>query len=157
MYFSLSLMDGDIVLRTDWFRGFTGSQTIYVNYKSEWNVTHLKIDAQQTIPETERENNTIKTSGLFKTLEPLQLKLLGFGVDDPNRTTINYSPIFGSNENDGFMLGLGVWNMILPTPLIDFVAAPMYSFNAATLVGQGSIGLNIYPNNGFIDRLRMYR
>ncbi len=153
--FSLSLMDGENVLRTDWFRGFTGSQTIYVNYKSEWNVTHIKIDAQQTIPETERENNTIKTSGLFKTIEPLQLKFAGFGVDDPTRTTINYLPIFGTNENDGFMLGLGVWNMILPTPMIDFVLAPMYSFNAETLVGQGSVGLNIYPDNGFIDRLRI--
>lgn len=45
--FSVSLMDGDSVLRTDWFRGFTGSQTIYFNYKPEWHVTHLKIDAQK--------------------------------------------------------------------------------------------------------------
>ncbi len=153
--FSLSLMDGDSILRTDWFRGFTGSQTVYVNYSQEWHVTHLKIDAQKTIPELERENNTIKTSGLFKTLEPFQLKLAGFGVDNPDRTTINYLPIFGTNANDGFMLGLGIWNMTLPTPLIDFVLAPMYSFNAKTLVGQGSIGLNIYPDNGFLSRFRL--
>lgn len=153
--FSVSLMDGDSVLRTDWFRGFTGSQTIYFNYKPEWHVTHLKIDAQKTMPEYERENNTIKTSGILKRVEPLQVKLMGAGVDNPDKTTLMVSPVLGWNENDKFMLGLGVWNSTMPTPAIDFVAAPMYAFGSEKLVGQGSIGYNLYPKSGFIDRLRI--
>lgn len=153
--FSVSLMDGDSVLRTDWFRGFTGSQTLYFNYKPEWHVTHLRIDAQRRMPELERENNTIKTSGLFKTLEPLQLRLFGIGVDNPDKTTINVSPILGWNENNKFMLGLGLWNSTMPTPAIDFVAAPMFAFGTNKLVGQGSLGYNLYPHKGFIDRLRI--
>ncbi len=153
--FSISIMHEDSIIRTDWFRGHTGNQTIYLNYKPEWKITHIKIDAQQTVPETERENNTIKTKGLFKTIEPLQLKLLGFGVDNPNRTTINYSPLIGWNNNDRWMLGLAVWNTTLPVPVIDYVLAPMYSIYSESLVGQGSIGINLYPDEGFFDRMRL--
>ncbi len=152
--FSLSLMDGDSILRTDWFRGFTGSQTIYVNYKSDWNVTHLKIDAQKTIPEANRENNTIKTSGLFKTLEPLQLNPF-FTLENPDKTNISYLPLVAWNNNDKWMLGLGVWNTTFPAPLLEYVFAPMYSITADELVGQGSIGLNLYPENGPFSRLRL--
>ncbi len=153
--FSISLLKGDSVIRTDWFRGHIGNQTIYLNYKPEWRISHIKVDAQETIPETERENNTIKTKGLLKTIEPLQFKLLGFGVDNPNRTTINYSPLVGWNNNDRWMLGLAVWNTILPVPAIDYVLSPMYSIHSESLVGQGSIGLNLYPDNGFFDRMRL--
>jgi len=153
--FSVSLMEGDSVLRTDWFRGFTGSQTLYFNYKPEWNVTHLKIDAQRKMPESERENNTIQTAGIFKTIEPLQVKFIVLGVDNPDRTTVTVSPILGWNENNKFMLGLGLWNAAMPTPAIDFVAAPMYAFGTSELVGQGSIGYNLYPKKGFINRLRI--
>lgn len=153
--FSISLMSGDSVLRTDWYRGFTGSQTVFLNIESGWDVTSVYLDQQKYLPETNRENNNIKTSGLFKTVEPLQLKFLGSIVDDPTKTTINYMPLVGWNNHDRWMLGLGVWNTKLPTPLIDFVAAPMYSITTSSLVGQGSIGLNIYPDNGPFDRIRL--
>ena len=153
--FSVSLMDGDSVLRTDWFRGFTGSQTIYFNYQPEWNVTHLKIDAQNKMPESERENNTIKTSGILKTVEPFQLKFATLTVDNPDKTTMALLPLVGWNENNKFMLGLCLTNMSMPTPAIDFVAAPMYSFSNSRIAGQGSIGYNLYPDKGFIDRVRI--
>ena len=152
--FSIAIMDGDSVLRRDWYRGFTGSQTIYLNYKSDWHVTHLKIDEQKTIPETNRENNTIKTSGIFKTLEPLQISPF-FSVENPDKTNINFLPFAAWNNNDRWMLGLGVWNSTLPEPLIEYVLAPMYSFTSKTIVGQGSLGLNIYPDDGFFSRIRI--
>lgn len=152
--FSISIMDEDSVLRRDWFRGFTGSQTIYLNYKPDWHVTHIKIDAQRTIPETNRENNTIKTSGIFKTLEPLQISPF-FSAENPDKTNINYFPIVGWNDHDHWMPGLGIWNSTVPEPLIEYVLAPMYSFSAKTITGQGSLGLNIYPGHGFFSRVRI--
>lgn len=153
--FTISLMSGDSILRTDWFRGFTGSQTVYLNYSEQMDVTALRIDARRRMPETERENNTIKTSGMFKRIEPLQVQLFGFGADNPNRTTINVSPIVGWNAHDRWMLGLGIWNSTLPTPKLEYVFAPMYSFYSSEPVGQGSVGLNFYPDNGKFDRIRL--
>lgn len=153
--YSLSLMSGDSIVHTDWYRGFTGKQTVYVNYKPEWNITALRVDAKGYIPETDRENNTIKTSGLLKRMEPLQIKPMGLGVDDPTRSTIGFSPLVAWNNNDRWMLGLGIWNATLPAPKIEYVLAPMYSFTAKTFTGQGSVGLNFYPENGIFDRIRV--
>ncbi len=153
--FSIALLKGDSVLRTDWYRGFTGSQTIYLNITSGWDVTHVQLDHRKYVPETNRENNTIRTSGLFKTVEPLQLKMFGVGADDPTRTTIGFAPLVGWNNNDRWMLGLGFWNSTLPTPMLDYVVAPMYSIYSGELVGQGSVGFNLYPDNGLFDRIRL--
>ncbi len=152
--FSIALMDGDSVLRRDWYRGFTGSQTIYLNYKSDWHVTHLKIDAQKTIPEPNRENNTIKTSGLFKTIEPLKISPF-FAADNPDKTNIYYLPLVAWNDNDHGMAGIGVWNSTVPEPVFEYVLAPLYSFTAKSLNGQGSAGLNLYPDDGFFRRIRI--
>lgn len=153
--FSIAIMSGDSVLRTDWFRGFTGSQTVFMNIDTAWDVTALHLDHRKYIPETNRENNAIKTSGLFKTMEPVQVKLLGGLIDNSAKTTIGFTPLVGWNNHDKWMLGIGVWNSTLPTPLIDYVAAPMYSIATSSFVGQGSIGLNLYPDNGPFDRIRL--
>ncbi|HNA56565.1 MAG TPA: M1 family metallopeptidase [Chitinophagales bacterium] len=153
--FTIALMSGDSIIRTDWFRGFTGSQTVYLNYNENMHVTALRIDARKKMPETERENNTIKTSGLFKRVEPLQVRLFGFGADNPNRTTISVMPLVGWNDHDRWMLGLGIWNSTMPTPKIEYVLAPMYSIYSGEPVGQGSVGLNFYPDNGLFDRIRI--
>lgn len=153
--FSIAVMSGDSVLRTDWYRGFTGSQTIFLNIDKSWNVTHIHLDQRKYVPETNRENNMIKTSGLFKTVEPLQLKLFGIGADRPDRTSIGFSPLVGWNNNDKWMLGLGLWNSTLPTPCLEYVFAPMYSIATSNLSGQGSLGWNMYPDAGPFDRIRL--
>lgn len=153
--FSIALMDGDSVLRTDWFRGFTGSQTIYLNYNTSWNVTSVQIDQRKTMPETNRENNTIRTTGILKRVEPLQLKLFGLGADNAERTTVSIAPIVGWNNNDRWMPGIALWNSSLPEPMLEYVLAPMYSITRSEFTGQGSVGLNFYPDNGWFDRIRI--
>ena len=153
--FSISLMQEDSVLRTDWYRGFTGSQTIYLNITSGWEVTHIQLDHRKYVPETNRENNSMRTTGLLKTLEPVNLRLLGIGADNPTHTSIGITPLIGWNNNDRWMLGLGVWNSTLPVPRFEYVLAPMYSLYTKELLGQGSVGINLYPDNGWFDRVRV--
>lgn len=153
--FPLSVMIGDSVIRTEWHRGFTGAQTIYVKKLSVGEeITHVRIDANENTPDNNRENNISKVDGLLKKVEPLALKPL-FGLDNPERTTVYYSPLIGFNTNDHLMLGLGLWNSTFPAPKLEWVAAPMYSFEAKDLVGQASVGINLYPQNGPLDRLRV--
>lgn len=153
--FPISQMDGDSIVKTDWQRGFLGTQTIYLNRKKDQEVTAVKINASGVMPEYQRENNTARTKGLFKHIEPLQLKFLTSGFDNPNKTNIFYSPILGANANDGFMLGLAVYNSTFPMPAFEYVFAPMYAFGSKNITGQGSLGLNFYPENGFASRLRI--
>ncbi|MBC8046750.1 MAG: M1 family metallopeptidase, partial [Fimbriimonadaceae bacterium] len=153
--FPISQMNGDSIVKTDWQRGFTGTQTIYLNKNRDTEVTHVKIDAAGILPECEKENNTIKAKGLFKNIEPLQIKFLTSILDNPDKTNIFYSPVFGWNANDGFMLGLGIYNSIFAMPKFEYVFAPMYAFDSENISGQGSVGFNFYPENGFASRWRI--
>lgn len=153
--FPVSMMYEDSIIKTDWQRGFTGTQTIYLSKKKTDSVTHVKIDAQGLMPEYEKENNTVKTKGMFKHTEHLQLKFLTNIFDNPDKTSIYYSPVFGSNANDGFMLGLALYNSTFAMPKFEYVLAPMYAFQSENISGQGSVGLNFYPADGFASRWRI--
>lgn len=153
--FAISLMDGDSIVKTDWQQGFGGTQTIYMNRRKGQEVTAIKINADGLMPEYQKENNTMRSSGLFKKIEPLQLKLITSAFDNPDKTSIFYSPVFGANANDGFMLGLALYNSTFPMPGFEYVFAPMYAFGSQNLSGQGSIGINLYPDDGFASRWRI--
>ena len=153
--FPISLMHGDSVLRTEWHRGFVGLQAIYINKLGEDEViTELRIGTNGLFPDYNMENNNMRVKGLFKKTEPLALKFL-LAPDNPEKTSIFYSPLIGGNVNDGFMLGLGLWNSTFPAPALEWVLAPMYGFNSNAVSGQGSIGWNMYPEEGPFDRLRL--
>ena len=66
--FSISgLKDGKIIT-TQWFEPFTKKEFVSFN-KGDFD--KYKIDANFDIPEINRKNNTLKTKGIFKTLEQI--------------------------------------------------------------------------------------
>ncbi|MBP9550110.1 MAG: M1 family metallopeptidase [Chitinophagales bacterium] len=152
--FPVSLMDGDSILRTEWQRGFLGTQSIFIQIPKGKNITHVRIDANESIPDNNRENNTSKLKGFLRKVEPLNFKPF-ISPDNPYHSTISYSPLIGGNANDGLMLGLGIWNSTFPAPKFEYVFAPMYAFNSNDLVGQGSVGINMYPKQGTFNRARL--
>lgn len=152
--FPVSLMHGDSIIRTEWQRGFTGAQNIFIRIPQNAVITHVRIDANETTPDNLRENNTMKMQGLLKKIEPLNIKPLII-PDNPNKTTISFLPIAAGNANDGFMLGLGVWNSTFPAPKFEYVLAPMFSFKLSEFVGQGSLGFNFYPEESLFSRVRL--
>ncbi|MFN3940698.1 MAG: hypothetical protein ACK4IY_08920, partial [Chitinophagales bacterium] len=147
-------MSGDSIIRTEWQRGFKGTQNIFIRIPQEVEITHVRIDAHETIPDNLRENNTMQLEGLLKKVEPLQLKPF-FIPDNPYKSTISFLPILGVNAHDGFMLGLGVWNSTFPAPKFEYVLAPMFSFKLVDFVGQGSLGFNFSPQESRFSRVRL--
>lgn len=152
--FPVSLMNGDSVVRTEWQRGFLGTQSIFVQLPKGEKITHVRIDANETIPDYNRENNTSRLKGVLRKVEPLQIKPF-LAPDNPYKTSITVAPLFGVNAHDGFMLGLGFWNSTFPAPKLEYVFAPMYAFKSKTPVGQGSVGLNVFPAKGVFNRMRL--
>ena len=68
-------MRGDSILRTEWHRGFTGTQTIYVKkLSSSEEITKVRIDAHNTIPDNNRKQYDEGFRPFFKKVEPLALK-----------------------------------------------------------------------------------
>jgi hypothetical protein len=57
-----------------------------------------------------RQNNSIRTSGLLKKWEGLQFRFLG-DVEKTGRTPVFFTPVLGGNNYDGFLTGAAFYNL----------------------------------------------
>jgi hypothetical protein len=137
---------------TRWFDGFNGTKKVNVsmgNGDGDINFLNaLKIDAQNVMPDINRQNNTLAMKGLCKKTEPFQLKMFGI-LHDPDKTQLFWSPVLGWNNYNKFMLGAAVYNNLLIERKLEWVVTPMYGFGNKDLTGGASVHYNIHPNSIF--------
>ncbi|MGB0982745.1 MAG: M1 family metallopeptidase [Saprospiraceae bacterium] len=140
--FSVSGLENGVITETVWYEGFTGTKEIeFPNAAAGY-----RIDAIGAMPETNRYNNYIKTKGLFKKAEKLQIKLLG-GLETGERRKLFLTPTLGGNMHDGFMLGAAFYNSFIPQKALEFVVMPMYGFGSGKLVGTGDLNYTMFPKS----------
>jgi len=123
--------DGNVVA-TQWAE--PGQKTSEVLFADITEFDQIVIDYTKDIPEMRRSNNYLKAKGLFKKIEQPKLEFL-FGDHEPDRTNIFWSPAFGSNVYDGFMLGAAVHNYGIVPQKWNYFVAPMYSFGRRNISG----------------------
>ncbi len=128
-----------------WYSGFKGKR-VFEFPPSE--IDKFEIDGQNTMPEVNRQNNTLRTKGLFKKTEPLQLNFIA-KIDNPHKTQLNFLPILGYNVYNKFMLGMAFYNYSLLQKKFEFTLAPMYAFGSNTPVGFADLQFNLTPNQAF--------
>ncbi|MDI1355702.1 MAG: M1 family metallopeptidase [bacterium] len=128
-----------------WFKGSEKTETISFPAKE---VDRFTIDRFQRMPDINRKNNSIKTSGLFKRARPLEINFLT-KLEDPTKTQVNYLPIAAGNFYDGFLLGLSVYNYSLYQKRFEYLIAPMWGFNTHQLNGYGEANYNFYSHGIF--------
>lgn len=145
--FSISGIKNDSIVYTQWYEPI-GNRGL-LKFKLD-DYDGYKIDANFDIPEISRKNNTLKAKGLFKTLEPLRIQLLG-SIENPNKTQIFFTPIGGWNSNDKAMLGAAIYNSTLPSKKFEYVLAPMYAFGSKNVNGYANVFFHITPNSIFQD------
>lgn len=143
--FSVSAIKDGRVVTTVWFDGIEGVGKININAK---DFDHLKIDAQNVIPDINRQNNTLKIKGLCKKTEPFNLKMFGL-IKNTDKTQLFWAPVGGWNNYNKFMLGAAVYNNFIPEKKFEFVLMPMYGFGNKDLAGAGSIHYNLHFNKIF--------
>jgi hypothetical protein len=108
------------------------------------DIDYFKIDYPENMPEVNRNNNTIRTRGLFKKAEPVSIKFLG-SLDHPDKSQIYWTPVAGWNNYNKWMFGLAVYNNFLPQKKFEYQLMPMYSHTTKSLTGYGHIAFNTYP------------
>lgn len=138
------------VKKTVWFEGFEGKKA--VNFGAG-NYDEVRIDAVGDIPEINRNNNNIRTTGILKKVEPLKFQFLG-SIDNPKRSQIFWSPVMGWNKYNKFMLGAAFYNSLIPEKKFDYMFMPMYGFVNKSLAGAADIGFNFHPN-GIFQTIRL--
>ena len=143
--FQVSALKNDSITHSKWIEGFDKSKTIKIDWT---DFDKLSIDSCFTIPDINYKNNSCRKTGIFKTAEPLKIKLLG-GLESPNYNHIYFLPAFAWNNYNQFMLGGLFYNSIAPIKKLEYVIMPLYSFGTKDIAGSGSISYNIFPVNYF--------
>ena len=96
------------------------------------------IDPQGVIPEVNRENNTMRSSGLFKKVEPVKMKFFS-SIDNPKQTELFYLPMYAYNVHDGSMIGVNLHNKQILRKNFEWNVSPLYSFKRKAVNGFASV------------------
>ena len=137
---------GDSICYEKWEDGFAGKKWINIDVK---NYSEIKIDPEHKMPELFRLNNNIRTSGIFRRADPVQIRYL-YTVEDPDKRSLIFIPVFDWNSSNGFMAGVALENGTgLPKP-VDYLVIPFYTFHNPGVAGYGKISFNIVPYDNLI-------
>ena len=148
---NISEIKNNKVVYSQWYDGFKGEKKFKINKK---DADKIVIDYSKNMPDVNRKNNTIKTHGIFKQIEPIKFKMFGI-IENTNKTQINFIPAFGWNNYNKCMLGIILNSPIVPYQKFDYLLMPLYSFGKSDFAGSGNISYKIFPNNNFIQNLKI--
>ena len=145
----VSIMKNDSIVETQWLA--TGERKGTIDFRS--NGDYARIDPTHQIPELNRKNNHSKTFGLFKKIEPLEMKFL-IGIKDDRKSHMYWSPVIAGNVSDKLMIGAAFHNLGGPPTRYGYLVAPMYSFGRRMVSGSGEFFKLGYPDKGIkLNRL----
>lgn len=133
------------------YDGFKGKQAL--NFPAA-SIDYFKIDVTEAMPEINRQNNTIRTKGIFKKIEPLKLQLFG-SLPNPTKTQLFFSPVLGWNNYNKWMFGIAAYNALIPRKKIEFEVMPMYSYTTGSLTGYGHIAGNLFPTHTIVQHINI--
>ena len=139
------IKDDTIVVSKKWFDGNSDEMTI--DFKAE-GADKIVLDYNRDIPEIDRTDDVIKTSGLFKKARPLSIEFLG-SIESRDKASLFYLPLLGWNSADGIMPGIALYNTTFPEKKLEWLVIPMYSTRLNNVNGVGQVHYNIYPNSIF--------
>ncbi|MCC6816465.1 MAG: M1 family metallopeptidase [Saprospiraceae bacterium] len=147
----LSGIRKDSVIYKDWIEGFTGTKEIRIDDHGE---DKLKIDNHGMYFDYNTHNNTLRTTGVLKRVEPLKLGISSI-YNNPDRTDIMLYPSLLYNYINGYMLGLHIGRSILPTPQWNYQLSPKYAFKSKSLTGTAQFSYRENFINGFVNYLKL--
>ncbi len=125
-----------------WYPGFSGKQWLRVPGE---HPDKISLFDSIWLPELYSKNNTIRTHGVFKWVEPLNLNLIQI-LENPARTSIGILPALGWNNYNKTMLGLLFYNPLLPQQTLEYQLMPMFATGNHDLAGIGRFAVNLYPD-----------
>ena len=149
--FPVMAVKDDKVVRTEWYDGFNGSKELSF---PNGDYDELVIDKDHLTLDLYRKNNTIKTKGPFKTMQPIKLQFLA-GIENSKKNTLYWLPLLAWNNYDKTMLGIGIYNATIPSKRVEFSLAPLYSFARNELNGLGNIKLHLFPKTDALKRVSL--
>lgn len=125
-----------------WYPGFSGKKWLDVPGNKP---DRISLFDSLWIPELHNKNNTVRTHGVLKWIEPLNLHLIQL-FENPARTEIGILPAIGWNYYNKTMLGLVLYSPLIPQQTFEYRVMPLFATGNHDLAGMGRIALNFYPD-----------
>ncbi len=114
--------------------------------------TTFEIDHFHNIPEVNRKNNRIRTSGVFRKAEPLSVHMLPH-FESVMHTNINVFPSIGWNNYNKWMAGVTIYDKFIPFKPFEYALTGLYGFGDRGFAGLGSLTYNIYNRTGIFENI----
>lgn len=124
---------------TKWYEGMDNNRIIHLPS----DVDYFVIDKKHDLPEINRKDNWIRTSGIFKKHEPIKIQLFS-SLEKENETNLYWFPALGWNFQNKIMMGFGLHNKSILSKKMEWIIIPMYSISTKSLVGLSSFELKTY-------------
>lgn len=147
--YSITALKNNLPAVAMWYGGFNGKMEVLF---PDGDYDAFRIDQNTDMPEVNRKNNTVRTSGLLPNAEKLRLQWLG-SLDNPQRTQLFFTPTIGWNNYDKAWLGLALYNTFLPDKPLSFVVMPAYATGSNQLTGLGEVNLQLFPASSLFHRI----
>jgi hypothetical protein len=102
----------------------------------------IRLDASESMLEYERHNNSMRTRGLLRKVEPLSIRMLT-RLDRSDRTQVNWLPAVGWNAHDAATLGVVLHNTVIPMRDFEWMLMPMWSTERNQPVGMARVAYHM--------------
>lgn len=135
---------------TDTIAGFNDLKTISLTEKYE----KIILDPFFEMPDANRNNNQIRTQGLFKKATPIKLGFLS-GPNFFAQNTIYAIPLIGFNQYNGALPGLALHNISVNRNKFEWLLAGMYGLKNETPSFKIHAVYHIKPNTESFNNLNI--
>jgi len=140
--FSISaLRDGQPVL-TRWYPAPSEKTTVAAF--PEVAADQFVLDHERATLDLNRQNNSLRASGLFPGMEPLRVRALAL-AEQPDRTVLGVLPWVAWNSYDKTSLGLLLYNPPFPPRRFQFFLFPGYGFGSGNFTGLADVRYRFLP------------
>ncbi|MEO6189923.1 MAG: M1 family metallopeptidase, partial [Saprospiraceae bacterium] len=121
----------DSLLSNSWVDGFLGNKSIEIQ---GYDFDKFVIDPEGKYFDFNKTNNTIRTHGVFKKIEPVSIGIKNI-YKSPDKSSIFIYPSILWNYYNGFMYGLTIGTPLVPKPKWNIRISPKYAQKSNTLAG----------------------
>lgn len=137
--------------KVQWLAGHTAPSTFILPDVSH-GIKRVSIDAQYTLPELKKHNNTIRTKGIFRRIEPVKVIPVA-ALPDMRYSELNLSPVIGWNSTNGFMAGIASYSNPIIRPDAEYLLMPLYGTLDRKLAGSARFEYHFRPSSGWFSRI----
>ena len=149
--FEVAAIRNDSVVWNKWYEGFIGKKEINI---PAGIYDRISLDPDRISTEHNRRNDHLRGKGIFRSIEPLHIRLLPAPEDDLH-STVFASPVVGGNTNDRLLAGLALYNTTLPERPFEWAIVPLYAFGSRSLTGLANIQAHFYPAGRLVHGIHM--